>query len=100
MEETGFGVESQCLLGLMTRDTGTQGTIVPVYLGKVGKKGRSNQDYSEAILRNEILTIKEIKDALAKGTIEMNIKDKKVLVGMRDPFLTYAILQAEHQKKL
>lgn len=99
-EETGLEMSSQEFLGFIAPDAGTMSSGVPVFLGRVKKAGISNQDYSEAILRSETFTPTEIKDALGRGWIETNVKGKKERVAVRDSFLTFALLQAEHKKLL
>jgi len=70
-------------------------TLTPVYLAKIDKQGLANQDYSEAILGVRIFTISEIKQALLRGYIEVDIKGRKEKVFVRDSYLTYALFLAE-----
>jgi len=99
-EETGLYVANQHFLGKITPDSGIMSSEVPVYMGTIRKKGVSNQDYSEAILRYELFTVNELKEALSKGWIEMDIKGEKEKVGITDSFITFALLQAEYKKLL
>lgn len=96
-EETGLYVDKQFYLGNITPDSGIMSSEVPVYLSTVRKMGVSNQDYSEAILRYESFTVSELKDAIGRGWIELDIKGKKERVGVRDSFLTFALFQAEYK---
>lgn len=94
-EETGFLTNEMLFLGDMAPDIGMANTVTPVYLAKIDKQGLANQDYSEAILGVRIFTIAEIKEALTKGYLEINIKGKKEKVFVRDSFLTYALFLAQ-----
>lgn len=99
-EETGFYVTKVSLLGNMIPDSGAMSSVIPIYIGTVSKKGISNQDYSEAILRVEAFSLDDIKEALSKGSMILDIKGKKEKVSVRDSFLSFAILQAEYKKLL
>ena len=94
-EETGFHAKESIYLGDMTPDPGMASTITPVYLAKIEKQGLANQDYSEAILGVKTFTIQEIKEALVKGYLELDIKGRKEKVYVRDSYLTYALFLAE-----
>ena len=94
-EETGFHSKESIYLGDMAPDPGMASTVIPVYLAKIEKQGLSNQDYSEAILGVKTFTISEIKQALIKGYLELDIKGKKEKVYVRDSYLTYALFLAE-----
>lgn len=97
-EETGMQIDHYHFLGAVSPDSGALSAIAPVFAGTVTKKGLSNQEDSEAILRLEAFTPATIKEALAKGWIEMDVKGKKEKVFVRDGYLTYALLLAEQQK--
>jgi ADP-ribose pyrophosphatase len=94
-EETGFLAKETHFLGEMAPDPGMASTLTPVYLAKIDKQGLANQDYSEAILGVRIFTISEIKQALIRGYIEVDIKGRKEKVFVRDSYLTYALFLAE-----
>ena len=94
-EETGFYTSESIYLGDMAPDPGMASSIVPIYLAKVDKQGLSNQDYSEAILGVRTFTIAEIKEALVKGYLDLDVKGKQEKVYVRDSFLTYALFLAE-----
>lgn len=97
-EETGYDVKMQKLLGNLSPDSGCLGINVPVYLVEVGGKTFANQDFTEAILRNEILTIDVVKKALADGFIVLDIYGRKHRVDVCDSYLAYAILMLEAKK--
>jgi ADP-ribose pyrophosphatase len=99
-EETGFVVKSIQYLGDITPDSGCLASIIPVYIGYVGSQGIASPDYSEAILRIELFTLGQIKEAFLNGSVEIEIKGKKEKVKVCDPFLSYAIFQAECKKIL
>jgi ADP-ribose pyrophosphatase len=99
-EETGFVVKKIEYLGEITPDSGCLSSIVPVYIGYVDSQGMASPDYSEAILRIELFTLPQIKEAFAKGFLEIEIKGRKEKVKVCDGFLSYAIFQAECKKIL
>jgi ADP-ribose pyrophosphatase len=94
-EETGYFTKESIYLGDMAPDPGMASTVIPVYLSKIEKQGLANQDYSEAILGVKTFTIHEIKEALKKGFLEIDVKGKKEKVYVRDSYLTYALFLAE-----
>lgn len=94
-DETGYELGNTQYLGSVSPDSGSLSMRVPIYLVHVGKKCISNQDYSEAILRVESLTLDEIKKALVDEEVTLEIKGKKEKVGICDAFLAYGLLQAE-----
>jgi ADP-ribose pyrophosphatase len=94
-EETGLFVSSHTFLGFVTPDTGIMNSVVPVYIGKVCSKGKTNRDFSEAILSNPSFTKEEIKKGCLDGYIEFENNKKKWKLPIRDPFLFYALYMAE-----
>jgi len=94
-EETGMGLESQVLLGTMAPDSGILSSVVPVYAGFVCSEGISDRDESEAIEGTYRFTVEEIRKALAKGHLEMEIRGQSISVPVRDSFITYALFQAD-----
>jgi ADP-ribose pyrophosphatase len=96
-EETGYQLSKCTLLGTMAPDSGTLMSLVPVFYGEVSHTGETAKDYSEAIFQNPAFTKEEIKKGFARGYIEIPINEEIVKVYCRDPFLTFALLQAEMQ---
>lgn len=96
-EETGLILSQVYRLGEIFPDSGCMSCLVPVYLGLVEKKGLANPDFSEAILRIEAFDLEEVRSGISRGWIEMDIKNKKEKVMIADPFLVYAIFQAEYK---
>lgn len=94
-EETGLQSNETIFLGNMAPDPGMASTITPVYVAKIDRKGVSNQDYSEAILGVRVFTLGEIKEALKKGYVELEIHGKEEKVYVRDSYLVYALFLAE-----
>lgn len=90
-EETGLESDSCVFLGDMAPDAGTISSVVPIYLVYAGKTGEADREYSEAIEENFSFTKEEIKEGFKSGHILMG--DKKI--PLRDPFLAFALLQAE-----
>ncbi len=94
-EQTGFSAKQTVFLGDMAPDPGMASTVTPVYVARIEKQGLSNQDYSEAILGVKTFTVAEIKEALIKGYLELDVKGRKEKVHVRDSYLTYALFLAE-----
>ncbi len=99
-EETGLGVASLTFLGNIMPDSGTLGSVGPVYMGLVSEEGKSDQEYSEAIAGVIAFSVAELKEGLIKGSMEVLLNGKKEHVPIRDAFLTFALLQAEIRKLL
>ncbi len=96
-EETGMTCEDVQFLGNVTPDSGLTNTVVPLYLGKVIKQQKNRQEDSEAILSNPVFTLKELKKGLIDGHIHMQINGQFRPVPLRDPFLTFALLQCYYR---
>lgn len=99
-EETGCISKELRLLGETCPDSGVLVGAVPVYLAKVDHIRARHQDESEAIAVNVEMTLDEIKTAFEKGYIITEIRGEKTKVYCRDPFLSYAILQAMWKKAI
>lgn len=97
-EETGYEAKNQEYLGSLFSDSGYSSMCVPVYRVEVGSKTFANQDFTEAILRTELLSIEEIKQAMSRGHIELEINGCKQRVDVSDSYLAYAILMTETKK--
>ena len=89
-EETGWIVRDLKYLGSIACDSGCLGSIVPIYLGHLSHLESSETEDTEAIEGVYAFTFDELEKGLQEGTIEN--------VPIRDPFLTYALLQV-HLKK-
>jgi ADP-ribose pyrophosphatase len=94
-EETGMIIDQLHLLGQMAPDTGITNTIVPVYFAKVAAKQEAVPEESEAIAGIEAFSIEEIKQGFVDGYLPVKIDGKLCQISLRDPFLAFAILQAE-----
>lgn len=94
-EETGYRLSSCSLLGTMAPDTGTLMSLVPVFCGEVSHSGETNREFSEAIAQNPAFSKDELKHGFVRGYLEIPIKGEVVKVHCRDPFLAFALLQAE-----
>lgn len=92
VEETGKVVSELTLLGNMAPDTGTLTTVVPIYLASVSGSQESAQEESEAIEKNVVLSLPELKKAIVDGYYDCTIRGVTKRVYCRDPFLTYAVL--------
>lgn len=94
-EETGYQVSKFTYLGTIAPNTGMLLSQLPVYCAEVNHSGETNREYSEAIMHNPAFSKEEIKQGFARGYIEVMIKGHMTKVNCRDPFLAFAILQAE-----
>lgn len=99
-EETGIEVSKLEFLGEMTPDSGTVSSRVPIYLGHVESKSNIKQDYSEAISMTISMTVSEVKEAFARGYLELKSKNRKEKVLFKDSYLSYSILLAEQKKMI
>jgi len=97
-EETGCIVKKFTFLGTVASGTGVIGGTRPVYFGTVTKKVARHLDESEAIATSLEISIEDLKEAFSKGYIILDVRGRKTKVFCRDPFLSYAILQAMWQK--
>jgi len=94
-EETGLVASSVTFLGEMAVDTGILSSMIPVYIAKVSTQEESNPEYSEAIAAAISFSKEELKEGLVKGFLQVSIEGIKKEIPLRDPFLTFALLQAE-----
>ncbi|MBX7067549.1 MAG: NUDIX hydrolase [Parachlamydiales bacterium] len=94
-EETGLTPSSIEYLGEMAPDSGTIGTIVPIYIAYGSQEGLSNIEYSEAIAGNLAYPIEEIQKGFSQGYLMVNGEK----IPMRDPFLAFALLKRELLQK-
>ncbi len=91
-EETGYQLDDTLLLGTLAVDSGILSSLIPIFACKAHERGESDQDFSEAIHKNLILSMNEIEEALLQGFLNTTIDDKTVRAYVRDPFLAYALL--------
>lgn len=94
-EETGKVISHLEYLGDMTPDSGMTNTVVPIYLAKVIAEEASHPEESEAIKAVLAFTIEEIKEGYRKGYLLVSKDDTQIKVPLRDPFLAFALFQAE-----
>lgn len=94
-DETGLIASSVAFLGEMPVDTGILSSMIQVYIANVSTQEESTPEYSEAIAAAIAFTKEEIKEGLVKGFLQITIEGVKKQIPLRDPFLTFALLQAE-----
>jgi ADP-ribose pyrophosphatase len=94
-EETGCIASAVTYLGEMAPDTGILSAIIPVFMGKVKQQETSSPEYSEAIGDVIAFTKDELKKGILQGFLEVSLHGEKKCVPLRDPFLTFALFQAE-----
>lgn len=99
-EETGMTIDKLFLLGKMLPDSGTMNSIVPLFMATLVYKGKREPEESESIIANPVFTIDEIKKGFVQGYLPVKIDGRIQNVSLKDPFLAFAILQAELQHKL
>lgn len=99
-EETGMILDCFHILGYMAVDSGLMGTVAPVILAKVVAQEESSPEDSEAIAAIDAFSVEEIKEGLVKGYLCAQVNGAIVKIPLRDPFLAFALLQAELQHLL
>lgn len=97
-EETGLEADTLVKLGELASNTGMNNAVVPVFLGRVSKQGLTDREYCEVIADVLSFTKEELKQGLLDGFIEVSLHGKKQKVPLRDPYVAFAILQAEMRK--
>lgn len=85
-EETGWHVNELHHLGEMVPDSGICNARVQVFLAKAAYLDEAQPEDSEVIVAVDEFSLSEVKN----GLIQNKLRD----VNLRDPFLTYALLQA------
>ncbi len=94
-EETGFEAGSLVFLGEMAPDSGTIGSVIPVFLARIDREGLPDREESEAIADAPLFTFEELKQGLIDGYLEVPLGGAKRKIPLRDAFLTFALLQAQ-----
>jgi ADP-ribose pyrophosphatase len=94
-EETGMILTEIRSLGEMAPDTGLTNTLVSLFFARTAKKEAATPEASEAIASVDTFTVQEVKKGLAQGYLTVEIEGKTLSIPMRDPFLAFALLQAE-----
>lgn len=96
LEETGYETTDLLLLGSITPDSGVIATVAPIFTGQVVVQTETKHDKTEAIKAKYAFTLSEIMTGLKQGYMEVEINQKITQVPIRDPFLAYALLMAQH----
>lgn len=94
-EETGYQIGKCTLLGVMPPDSGMVMGGVPIFCAEVSYSGESYREFSEAIATNPAFTQQELREGFGRGFIEVFINGRLIKANCRDPFLAYALLQAD-----
>ena len=92
-EETGYHMDDSLLLGTMAIDSGILATAIPVLACKAVDPSDRKYDFSEAIASTITLSVSELEKALLKGFLDISLPERTLRANIRDPFLTYALLQ-------
>ena len=99
-EETGLVASSLHFLGQVAPDNGVLSSVMPIFLAKISSQEESQTEYGEAIADVISFTKDELKKGLMQGFLEVSIQGEEKHIPLRDPFLTFALLQAELRKLL
>jgi ADP-ribose pyrophosphatase len=94
-EETGFLAKDLVFLGEMPPDTGKSNAVVAIFMADIDERAEARPEESEAIASIVALTLSELREGLRKGSIPIKMQEKEIQVFVRDPFLTYALIQME-----
>lgn len=94
-EETGMVIDQLIKLGEMATDTGVTNAVVPIFYARVIRQEQANPEESEAIEGIIAFSVAEVLKGISQGDMSVPINGKTRLVKLRDPFLTFAILQAQ-----
>jgi len=94
-EETGMVVDDVVLLGEIASDSGLSSAVCPIYFAYIIRQETAQQEDSEAIEGIIALSLAEIFEGLKHGQMQVTLNGRTRTVNLRDPFLTYAILQAQ-----
>ncbi len=95
-EETGMVIDQLHFLGKMAVDTGLTNTAVPIFMAKVVRKEESSPEESEAIAAIEAFSIDAIKEGYRNGYLSWtDASGNTTQILLRDPFLTFALFQAQ-----
>lgn len=100
LEETGMVVDQLHLLGEMAADTGVTNTVVPIFLAKVVSQEEAAPEDSEAIEGIVSFDLNTLLQGIKQGQLVVEVNSKQRVAKLRDPFLTYALLQAQIQELL
>lgn len=95
VEETGLTADKLHFLGEMASDSGTSNALVNIFMAEVSGQIAAMPEDSEAIESIVFLTAHQLREVLKAGSMSMKIKGEEKQVFLRDPFLTYALVQME-----
>ncbi len=95
VEETGLTAGNLHFLGKMAPDSGLSSGLVNIFMAEVDRQTRATPEESEAIEGIVLFTVDQLREGLCQGFISMEIKGEEKQVFLRDPFLTYALVQME-----
>lgn len=98
-EETGLLASKIEFLGYMNPDSGMTNTVVPVYLAQVSERDSATPEDSEAIASVDAFTVAELKQGFLNGYLTTEISGESVRINLRDPFLSFALLQWEIRQR-
>ncbi|MCH9614160.1 MAG: hypothetical protein SP1CHLAM54_11720 [Chlamydiia bacterium] len=94
-EETGLMASEVVSLGSVAIDTGTMGSVLPVFMAKISMQGDAAPEDSEAIAGVVSLTLADVRRGLAQGYLEVEVHGRVEQVAIRDPFLTFGLCQLD-----
>lgn len=100
LEETGMVIHDVYTLGMIAPDSGLTNSLVPVFLAKVISQQQAQPEDSEAIPEIHAFSLQELKKGFLEGHINVSFQGRMRSIPLRDPFLAYAIFQAELRQLL
>ncbi len=94
-EETGYRVDTLSYLGSTSLDSAMIPHYFHYYFANTSEKGDTDREEGELIASVMAFSKDELKEALARGEIEVDINGRKVVAFCRDQHMAYALLLAE-----
>lgn len=94
-EETGMLIDQLHLLGQIATDSGITNSVAPVFLARVVAEEESQPDDSEAIAAIVAFSLEELKKGFLDGFLTLKINGETQKIPLRDPFLAFALFQAD-----
>lgn len=94
-EETGMVIDELQWLGDIAPDSGLTNSVIPVFLAKTIEQETAEPDDSEAIASIDAFSVEELKQGFIDGYLSITINGEVQKIPLRDPFLAFALFQAE-----
>jgi len=95
LEESGVRLSNLTMLGCVAADPGFTNTVVPVLLGEVSSAQAAKPEEDEAIAGVVALSVEEVRDAMRRGEITLDVGGERRTAAVRSGLLAYALLQLD-----